>query len=112
MSDTKSTKGANEPQLLRWRVSQTLTTPSSSPDASSVRCSSPRRVRRFTADLCAFVSRANGAPVATSVARMAQSEPPERRRPPPSTNASVRHDAPSGWHWMFFRRRVEDLSAS
>ena len=66
-------------------------------DASSVRCSSPRRVRRFTADLCAFVSRANGAPVATSVARMAQSEPPERRTAAVDERQRAARRRP-GWH--------------
>ena len=65
---------------------------------------------RFTADLCALERRARGLPVATSVARMLRSELPVRRSAPSLTNPRVRH-APS-WHWMFFRRRVEDLSAS
>ena len=100
-------KGANEPHAVCWRVSHTLTTPSSSPEATRLRS---RTEMRFTADLCALERRARGLPVATSVARMLRSELPVRRSAPSLTDPRVRH-APS-WHWMFFRRRVEDLSAS
>ena len=107
MSETKSTNGANCPQAVCFLVSHTLTTPSSSPEATVF---ASMEMMRFTAALCALVKRANGLLVATSVARMLRSDEPVRSNAPSLTNASVRHAA--SWHRTVFSLRAASRAAS
>ena len=102
MSETKSTNGANDPHAVCWRVSQTFTTPSSSPVATRFWS---RTLSLFTADLCACSSLARGLPVAVSKARMDRSDDPVSRSAPSLTKPRVRTDSVCASMVFSFRTR-------